>query len=127
MLAHVLLEELARAAAAGPEARLDRLLERPEGKVVQLVRGEVEADVREELDRGIEERRSLDALGLPGSELEDEPPAEAVPDPGGLRHAGRLDRLDDVREVRRDRPRRLPAGAAVAAQVDGDDARARKR
>jgi hypothetical protein len=51
-------------------------------------------------------------------QLEDEPAAEAVSDPVG-RPSGCL---DDVLDVLGDRPGVLPAGAAVAAQVEGADA-----
>ena len=56
-----------------------------------------------------------------GGELEHEPAAERVPDPVRLADAERVGGLDEVGDVRRIRPRRLPVRASVAAQVGGDD------
>ena len=52
-----------------------------------------------------------------GRELEDEPAAERVADPVGGGDAACVERLDEVCDVGRKGPRRLPARAPVAAQV----------
>ena len=54
--------------------------------------------------------------------MRDEPPAEAVTDPGRLSGIEAVGRLAEIVEVRRNAPGRLPGRAAVAAEVDGDQA-----
>ena len=70
MFAVLLLEVLARRREEGLEPFGDRVL----GRVVRAVRalslGEVEADVREKLDRGIEQHHAPDPFGCEHRELE---------------------------------------------------------
>jgi hypothetical protein len=74
--------------------------------------------MRQDLERRIEQDEAIDAARVPGGELGEEPPAEAVADPqtGAVRH-----RVEDVLELGGDVPGRLPAGAAVTAKVRRDD------
>src|SRR5438874_10339355 len=83
---------------------------------------EVEPHVREDLDRGIEQRRPFDPLRVQSRELEDQPAAEGVAHEGCAPHACRIERLEDVVRVRGNRPRRVPVRVAMAAEVRGEDA-----
>ena len=62
MLAHLLLEELARRRSAGVETGGDRILGRCEGLIGTLELREVVADVRQELDCRVEQRCALDSF-----------------------------------------------------------------
>src|SRR5205823_10910802 len=84
----------------------------------------VEADVRQEVDRRVEQNRSLDALRLERRQLQDEPPAEGVADPRRALDSRSGDRLEHVGGVGGDRPRRLPLREAVPAKVRGENAEA---
>src|SRR5204863_9538139 len=79
-------------------------------------------DVRQHVHGGVEEDGAADALRSSSRELEHEPTAERVADPVRLVDPEGPERLEEVVHVRRERPRRLPARAAVAAQVRCDDA-----
>ena len=86
--------------------------------VARCILGEIEADVREDLDRRVEQHRARNPLGRGRAQLEHETPPEAVPQPGcRLLHARGIHGLEHVGEVGRNVPRRLVAGAAVAAQI----------
>src|SRR5213080_3520329 len=85
--------------------------------ICALALREVETDVREDLDRGIEQRCALDALWVEHGELEDQPAAERVPDERRTAHAGRVECLEHVVRVRRDRPGRIPIRESVPAQI----------
>ena len=80
------------------------------------------ATVGLDVQRGIEQDRALDAVGVAGRELGDELAAEAVTDPRAAGDPERVRGLDEVGDVLLDAPRRLPARAAVAAVVDADHA-----
>ena len=97
--------------AAGVVPRLHRFLDAGKGRVEPLALGHVERDVREYLERRVEQDGTLDAVGVARRELGDEPAAEAVPDPES-RLVGH--RLEDRREVRLDVPGRVPRRVAVA-------------
>ena len=103
--------------AAGVVAGLDGLLDRVVGDVLALQLGQVERDVRQHLERRVEEHQPLDPLRFAGRELGRQPAAEAVADPdrGAVRH-----RLEDRGQVGVHVPRRLPARVAVAEQVERD-------
>ena len=81
----------------------------------------------EHVDRGVEQHRPLDALRLARGQLVDEPAAVGVADPRGAADARGVHRLEQVVELLRDRPGRLPLGAAVAAEVRRQDAMVRQR
>ena len=81
--------------------------------------------VREDVERRIEQHRSVDPLRMAGGELEDEPAAERVADPVRPPEAEGVDGLDDVGDVCLECPGRLPAGPSVPAQVWRDDVEAR--
>ena len=83
--------------------------------------GVLQRDVREDLDRGVEQHSPAHALRMGRGELEHEAAAERMPDPVGLADSQGVGGLDEVGDVRRIRPGRLPARAAVAAQVGSDD------
>ena len=87
---------------------------------VSSARSPATADV--ELHRGIEQDGVDDPIGLTRRDLGDELAAEAVADPRGLRDPESVGRLEEIGDVLLDAPRRLPAGAAVAAVVDADHA-----
>src|SRR5262249_57303247 len=72
VLADVLLDELQRRRSPKGEPVLDRLLARGEGARGALSLRKVEPDVGEQLDRRIEERRTLDAARVEIRQLEDE-------------------------------------------------------
>ena len=57
---------------------------------------------------------------MPRGELERDPAAEAVADQVDAVEAERVHRLDHVGDMRLEIPRRLPAGMAVAAEVERD-------
>ena len=78
--------------------------------------------MRQHVDRRIEQHRAADKLRVRGLELEHEAPAEGVADPVGLADPERVRRLDEVGDVRLERPGWLPRRAAVPAQVGRDDA-----
>ena len=82
VLTHLLFQMLARCRGTpGRDAFCDRILHRVEGAVGTLAFGEVEADVREKLDRGIEQHDPVDAFGCELGQFEDEPAAERMADP----------------------------------------------
>ena len=118
----VFLEVLARRRRVGHEALLDRLLGIVVGAVCSLALREVERHVRQHLDRRIEQRGPLDAIRRQRRELEHEPPAEGVSDPLRALKAFVVERLEQVVDVRRNRPRWIPLRAAVAAKVRGKHA-----
>src|SRR5262245_60702470 len=120
MLAVLLLEIVARRRCAHAESLLDRVLRRVVRTVCASELREVEADVRQELDGGIEQHRAFDVVRVERRELEHEPPAERVTDPVRATDAGAVERLEQVVDVRVDRPRRLPLRRAVATQVGGE-------
>jgi hypothetical protein len=101
--------------AARVGAAVDVGLDRVEDRVGALAVRDDRGDVRQHVDRGIEEHDAADQLGVARGELEDQPAAERVTDP--VDGAEVAERLDEVGDVLLERPRRLPAGAAVAAQV----------
>ena len=80
-----------------------------------------ERDVRQDLDRRIEQDGPPDTLGVQSGELEDEPAAEGVANPV---HRAEVEGLDQIGDVLGERPRRLPPRAAVAAQVGREHAKA---
>src|SRR5262249_9248290 len=122
MLPVLFLQELAWRRRAGGEPLVDRLLRRVVRPVVALTLREVEADVRKELNRRVEQHGAPDAAGVQGRELEHQSASEGVSDPVGVADAGVVEGLEQVVQVRRDRPRGLPVGSSVAAQVRGEHA-----
>ncbi len=90
--------------------------------VEPLALGEVVAHMRENLNGGVEQDHAVEPLGRQGRELEHEASSERMPEPGGTPHALSVQGLEHVVGVRRDRPWRLPARRAVAAQVWGKHA-----
>jgi len=113
----LLLERGPRRRPARGEPLLDRLLRGGIGEILAVRLRLVEGDVREHVDRGVEQHCPLDAVRLARCQLVDEPSAVGVPDPGRAAYAGRVDRLEQVVELLRDRPGRLPLRAAMAAEV----------
>ena len=101
---------------------LDVLLHAPEHGLSPLEIRNRERDLGQELDRGIQQGGPSHEMGIRGSELEHQPPAERVPDPVCSGDSERRRRLGEVLDVRRERPGRLPAGAAVPAEVERQDA-----
>ena len=114
MLRHLLLEELGRRVLDAGLPRPERLLRRVEGRLGHLAAGDLLGDVGRHPERGIEQHRPLDQVGPPRRDLGREASAEAVPDPDRRP----VDGLEHVLDVLVDRPRLLPAGAAVAAEVE---------
>jgi hypothetical protein len=118
VLACLLLDKLARSPRLAGQARRDSVLEGGERVVAGRLLGEVEANVREDLDGRVEQYRTAYTLGLPRAELEDEPGSEAVPQPDRRPlDTGRIHRLEDVSQMGRDAPRRLIARAPVTSEV----------
>jgi hypothetical protein len=118
VLVCLLLDKLVRSPRLAGQARRDRVLGRGERVVAGRLLGEVEANVREDLDGRVEQYRTAYTLGFSRVELEDEPGSEAVPQPDGRPlDTGRIHRLEDVSQVGRDAPRRLIARAAVTSEV----------
>src|SRR5262249_30533187 len=122
MLVHFLLEERPRRRRAGVESCLDRLVWRAVRMILALAFREVEPDVGEDLDRGIEQRDALEPVGIEDCQLEDQPAPERVSDEGRVAYTGRVERLEDVVRVRCDRPRGLPVREAVPAEGGRQDA-----
>ena len=73
--------------------------------------------MRKNLYGGIEQRRACDPTGVERGELEDEPPTERMTQERRSSHADVVKCLEDVVHVSRNRPRRLPVGEAVTAQI----------
>lgn len=63
------------------EAGSDGLVDRGEGRVGTLRLGLLERDRGREPDHRIEQEDTVDSIRMRRDELEQEPPAEAVPDP----------------------------------------------
>ena len=127
MTAQLLLDELARRA---PElallvAPVDPFVEGDVGALLARVLGCEERDVREEVDRGVEQNEPRDELRRARRELEREPASERVAD----EHRGRGRRTVStiasmcVLEV----PGRLVRGGAVPEQVRREDVEAGQR
>ena len=121
--AQLLLDELARGRREDAllVAAVDPLGERDVRAVAPRVLRRREADVRREPDRGIEQDEPLDPLRRGGRDLVGDAAAERVPEPGAAA-VGR--RLEHVRDVLLEVPRRLPRRGAVPAQVERDDVEA---
>ncbi len=98
-------------------APIDSLVERDVGAVAPRVLGRNEPDVRRDLERGIEEDEPLDAIRRGCGDLECDPPAERVAEPGAA--TGRC-RFEHVLDVLLQMPGWLPAGVTVSAQVERD-------
>ena len=122
VLLGVALGVRARRECARIEALLHVLLDRCDGAARQLGLGEILRRAGQRLDRRVEQHGAAHALRMRRRKLEHEPAAPRVADPVRPLHPERRGRLDEVAEVRRDRPRRLPARAAVTAQVRRDHA-----
>ena len=82
--------------------------------------------MREDLDRGVEQDGAAHALRVRAASSRTRRPPNECPTQSGPLDPERVGRLDEVGDVRRERPRRLPARAPVAAQVGRDDAEARR-
>src|SRR5437879_4471470 len=95
--------------------------------ICALALREVETDVREDLDCRIEQRCAFDALWVEHGELEDQSPAERVPDERRTTHAGRVERLEHVVRVRRHRPGRIPTRESVTAQIRCEHAKSARQ
>jgi hypothetical protein len=80
----------------------------------------VVADVRQELDCRVEQRCALDSLRDESRELEQQTAAVRMADPGRTPDPVRIERLEHVVRIRRDRPRWLPAGAGMSAEIGGE-------
>ena len=104
------------------EASVDRLVGRGERRVGAQQLGTLERDLGLDEQRRVEQDGALDAIGRTRGQLDDEPAAEAVPQPDGPPDAERVGRLDEVGDVLRDAPRRQEGRAAVPAQVDAHHA-----
>src|SRR5262249_32965395 len=117
MVGVVLEHELARRGEDAPRvhARLDGVVDARERRVRPLPLGHVEGDVRQDLQHRVEQTRVGDAAGLARGEPRDEAPAEAMADPNRTLDPGRL---DDVLEVRVERPGRVPARPAVPTKIE---------
>jgi hypothetical protein len=98
-------------------AALDRLLERGVGALAARVLGREQRSGRIEQDRRVEQDEPLHQLRLPRRELEGEPAAEGVPEPGPRR---RTDGREHRVRLRLDAPGRLVGRVAVAQQVRGE-------
>ena len=77
-------------------------------------------------DGRLEQDDTRDALGESRCELEQDAPAEAVPDPGCAVDACRSDGLEHVVDVRLEAPRRFPPRATVTAEVRSEHAKPRE-
>ena len=125
---HLLLEQLARRPVeqAGRELGLDRLVGRRERLALELRSGALEADRRRHAQRRVEQADPPAVLGAArASSAASTRPPKLKPSQSALPVRPPLDRLDDVLDVRRGVPRRLPAGLAVTAQVRGRPAAGR--
>jgi len=123
MLLDLFLDECAWRERVGVETRGDRILGCGIRMVGAFTIGEVEPDVREDLNRGVEQRDTFEPIGIEHGELEDQAPSERVPDERSPTDARRIERLEDVVGVRREGPWRVPAGEAVAAEVGREHAK----
>ena len=130
------------------EPPLDALLERRVGPVAAVLLRHEQRDLGIDQDRRVEEHEPLDELGTAGGDLEGEPAAEGVADPGrrlgadaasSRRRARRCSRAARTATSRgragparpRSGPRASPPRAAGAAAVprdavEADDARIRR-
>ncbi len=117
VFAHLLLEVLARCRRTALESRHDCILCGVEGVIGTLAFGEVEADVWQKLDRGIEQHGPLDAVRCKDSEFESEAAAERVADPLRTANAGGVERLEHIVCMGGEGPGWFPPGVAVSAQV----------
>ena len=77
-------------------------------------------ELERKLNRRIEEHHLSDPVGVPGRKLHDQPPAERMPDPIRLCEIERVESLQQVADVRFDRPGRVPGRSTVAAKIDGE-------
>jgi len=88
-----------------------------------LAFGEVEADVWQKLDRGVEQHGPLDAVRCEGRQFESEAAAERVADPLRVANAGGIEGLEHVVCMGRERPGWFPSGVAVPAQIGSQNAK----
>ena len=79
-------------------------------------------DVRQHLNRRVEQNGAANPLRVRCRELEDQPASERVADPVGLVDSECVERLDQVGHVGGERPGRVVARASVSAQIGCDDA-----
>src|SRR5690606_9510654 len=83
--------------------------------------------LRVEAQRRVEQHQPLHALGRGAGEVHGDRAAERVTDDRGAVEAEPVEHAEHVRDVLLDPPRRVPRGAAVAAQVDRVHAHAGQR
>ena len=117
VFAHLLLEMLARRRRTALESRHDCILCGVEGVIGTLAFGEVEADVWQKLDRGVEQHGPLDAVRCEGGQFESEAAAERVADPLRAANAGGVEGLEHVVCMGGEGPGWFPPGVAVPAQI----------
>src|SRR5689334_12014071 len=108
VLSVLFLEILARCGGVDGETLLDRSLRIVVGAVGTLALREVEGNVREHLNRRVEQSGPLDAIRSERSDLEDEPPAVRVADPLRGVNARIVECFEQVVNVGRDRPGWFP-------------------
>ena len=73
--------------------------------------------MRQNLNGRVEQRDATDPLRMRARELEQQPAAERMPDPVRLDDSECVDGLDEIRDMRLERPRRFVSRAAVPAQI----------
>ena len=115
MLRQLLAHELLVRSVAGRQTLRDRLLDRRVGDLLACALGALERDVRRRPHGRVEQHDPIHPLRMPRSELERQPSAEAVADDVGALDMERVQRVDQVVDVRAEAPRRLPVRHAVAA------------
>ena len=109
--------------AARVVAAVDVGLDRVVDGLLPLALRDVRRDRRQHVQCRVEQHRAVHELGMRGRELDDQPPAERVTDP--VARAEPAERLDEVGDMRVERPRRVPPGPAVPAQVGCENVQVR--
>ena len=100
------------------EAGIDSLVDGSERHIGSKGFGLAERDRRRHPDGGIEQDGAVEPSRAARRQLEQEPASEAVPDPEA---SSRRDALQQVRDVLLERPRRLPPGVPMAAEIRGQN------
>jgi hypothetical protein len=122
VLGSLVLDHGARRIRVDEEPLLNVVLRARVERLSPLEIGNGERDMRQKLNCRIQQGGLSHQLGLCGGELEYQPPAERVTDPVCRRQSECRRRLGEIRDVSREGPRWLPAGAAVPAEIEGQDA-----